>query len=66
MEALGEQSAARGSKNAIPSDHHRITTAGRSYRTNQQGWIIYRDPQTRLWHTRAEALAIAGHGRAPD
>jgi hypothetical protein len=66
MEILGGQSATRGSANAIPSDHHRITTAGWSYRSNQQGWIIYRDPQTGLWHTRAEALGIVGHGRAQD
>lgn len=38
--------------------HHRITAGGWSYRTNRRGWIIYRDPKTGSWHTRAEALAI--------
>jgi hypothetical protein len=40
------------------SDHHRITSAGWSYRMNGRGWIIYCDPQTRLWHTRSQALSV--------
>jgi hypothetical protein len=40
------------------SDHWRITAAGWCYRSNDRGWIIYRDPQTGRWHTRAEAIAI--------
>jgi len=40
------------------SDHWRITAAGWSYRSNDRGWIIYRDPKTGCWHTRAEAIAI--------
>jgi hypothetical protein len=67
MEILGGQSATRGSRSAIPSDHHhRITSVGWSYRSNQQGWIIYREPQTGLWHTRSEALGIVERGRAQD
>jgi hypothetical protein len=40
------------------SDHWRVVAAGWCYRTNDRGWIIYRHPQTRRWHTRAEAIAI--------
>ena len=41
------------------SDHWKIiSVAGWSYRTNDRGWIIYRDPQTGRWHTCAEAMAI--------
>ena len=25
---------------------------------NGRGWIIYCDPQTRLWHTRSQALSV--------
>ena len=35
-----------------------FTNAGWSYRTNERGWVVYRDPRTGLWHTRAEATAI--------
>jgi CheY-like chemotaxis protein len=36
-----------------------LLDAGWSYRTNaDRGWIIYRDPATRLWHTRDEAIRI--------
>ena len=48
----------------------RVTTigsaAGWSYRSNQQGWMIYRDPQTGLWHTRTEALGIFERGLEQD
>ena len=37
-------------------------SAGWSYRANQQGWIIYRNPQTGLWHTRAQALTMLDSG----
>ena len=42
----------------LDSEHCRITAAGWSYRRNDRGWVIYRDPQTGLWHTRADAIAI--------
>jgi hypothetical protein len=45
------------------SDHEVIVNAGWAYRTNERGWVIYRDPQTRQWHTRTEALAIIGELR---
>jgi hypothetical protein len=51
-------------RNVLPSiercsDHWKIiSVAGWSYRTNDRGWIIYRDPQTGRWHTCAEAMAI--------
>jgi hypothetical protein len=27
---------------------------------NERGWVIYCDPQTRLWYTRGEAVLLAG------
>jgi hypothetical protein len=39
--------------------HVALTNAGWSYRTNERGWVIYRNPQTGLWHTRSEAAALA-------
>jgi hypothetical protein len=42
----------------VISDHWRIAAAGWSYRTDNRGWIIYRDPQTGLWCTRAEAIEV--------
>jgi hypothetical protein len=42
----------------MPLEHNRIATAGWAYRTNPRGWIIYRNPETGLWHTRVEALQI--------
>jgi hypothetical protein len=42
----------------LDTDHYRIAAAGWSYRTNDRGWIIYRDPQTGRWHIRSEAVAI--------
>jgi hypothetical protein len=39
-------------------EHQRITAAGWAYRTNDRGWVIYRDPQTRLWHPHSEAIFI--------
>ena len=38
------------------SDHEKITAAGWSYRTNEHGWMIYREPHTGRWHTRDEAI----------
>jgi hypothetical protein len=38
--------------------HRRLTAAGWSYRTNNQGWLIYRDPQTGRWHAGCEAIDI--------
>jgi len=41
------------------SDHYRITTtAGWDYQTNSRGWVIYRNPLTRLWQTHTEAISI--------
>ncbi len=40
------------------TEHHRITAAGWVYRTNDRGWVIYRDPQTGAWHTHSEAILI--------
>ena len=42
-----------------PSTHLQLLDAGWSYRTNaDRGWVIYRDPATGLWHSRAEAIRI--------
>ena len=38
------------------SDHEKITAAGWAYRTNERGWMIYREPRTGRWHTRDEAI----------
>jgi hypothetical protein len=40
------------------SEHQRIVAAGWSYRTNDRGWVIYRNPETGRWHTRREAIAL--------
>ena len=37
----------------VETDHRKITAAGWSYRTNERGWTIYREPQTGRWYTRA-------------
>jgi hypothetical protein len=42
----------------MTGEHKMLTGAGWSYRTNDRGWIIYRDPQTRRWHTLHEALSV--------
>jgi len=42
----------------MTGEHRMLTGAGWSYRTNDRGWIIYRDPQARRWHTLSEALSI--------
>lgn len=39
-------------------DHNKITAAGWAYRSNSQGWLIYKNPRTGNWHTRAEAIEI--------
>ena len=39
-------------------EHGKLTSAGWSYRTNDRGWVIYRDPQTGRWHTLNEALCV--------
>ena len=47
-------------------EHQRITDAGWAYRTNdRRGWVIYRDPQTRTWHTQSEAMFIL-QARVPN
>src|SRR6266852_472730 len=33
----------------MTGEHRMLTGAGWSYRTNDRGWIIYRDPQTGRW-----------------
>jgi hypothetical protein len=38
------------------NDHEKITAAGWAYRTNERGWMIYREPCTGRWHTRDEAI----------
>lgn len=43
---------------AEQTDHQRITDAGWSYRPNDRGRIIYRDPKTGKWHTYSEAISI--------
>jgi hypothetical protein len=41
------------------SDHARLTDAGWAYRTNgDRGWVMYRDPATRMWLTREEAMRV--------
>lgn len=47
------------------SEHQRITNAGWAYRTNERGWVIYKDPQTGKWHTRSEAISMV-QARAPN
>jgi hypothetical protein len=47
------------------SEQHRITNAGWTYRTNDRGWVIYRDPQTGTWHTQPEAISIV-QARGPS
>jgi hypothetical protein len=39
-------------------DHDRIIAAGWVCRTNSRDWVIYQDPQTRLWQTHSEAISI--------
>ena len=42
------------------SYHTRITAAGWAYRGDRRHWLIYKNPTTGLWHTRAEAIGILG------
>jgi len=42
----------------MTGEHRMLTGAGWSYRSNDRGWIIYRDPQTGRWHTLSEALSV--------
>jgi hypothetical protein len=42
----------------LRGEHRMLTGAGWSYRTNDRGWIIYRDPQTGRWHTLNGALSV--------
>jgi hypothetical protein len=42
----------------MTGEHRMLTGAGWSYRSNERGWIIYRDPQTRRWHTLNGALSV--------
>jgi hypothetical protein len=40
-------------------NHARLGDAGWAYRTNSgRGWIIYRDPETRLWHSQVDAIRV--------
>jgi hypothetical protein len=47
---------------SIKIEHRELTVAGWGYRMKDRGWIIYRHPQTRRWHTRPEAAAIIAAG----
>ena len=38
------------------TDHQKITAAGWAYRTNNRGWLIYREPHTGRWYTRTDAI----------
>ena len=40
------------------TDHRKLTAAGWSYRMNDRGWLIYRDPQSGNWLAASEAIAI--------
>ncbi len=43
----------------VKSNHARLTDAGWSYRKAvNRGWIIYKDPETQLWNTEKDAVAI--------
>lgn len=42
----------------IQPDHTKITAAGWAYRGDRQHWLIYKNPDTARWHTRAEAVRI--------
>jgi hypothetical protein len=42
------------------TEHETITAAGWTYRMNERGWVIYRDPRTGTWYTRSDAMAIVG------
>ena len=66
IDTLGPQA----SRPRVPNIHTRLTAAGWSYRTNtDRGWIVYRDPETRKWHTTEEAAVILearSAGASPD
>jgi hypothetical protein len=51
-----------GFVSTIKNEHRELTVAGWGYRMNDRGWVIYRNPQTRRWHTRPEATAIVATG----
>lgn len=42
----------------MTGEHRMLTGAGWSHRSNERGWIIYRDPQTGRWHTLNGALSV--------
>jgi hypothetical protein len=42
----------------MADEHSKLTRAGWSYRTNDRGWIIYRDPQSGRWHALEDAVSI--------
>jgi hypothetical protein len=46
----------------MKNEHRELTVAGWGCRMNERGWVIYRHPQTRRWHTRPEATAIVATG----
>jgi hypothetical protein len=50
----------------VANEHQTILAAGWSYRTNDRGWVIYRDPQTGQWYTRSDALAVLAKSRSID
>ena len=59
MDQPVDTSDSRPSRTRVPDIHWRLTAAGWSYRTNtDRGWIVYRDPETREWHTADEAAVI--------
>jgi hypothetical protein len=51
-----------GFVSSIKSEHRELIVAGWGYRMSDRGWVIYRHPQTRRWHTRPEATAIVATG----
>ena len=46
--------------------HEMITSAGWTYRMNERGWVIYREPNTGTWYTRADALVALGATLDPE
>ena len=60
MSALshGLHNMERNEPGSLRGEHRMLTGAGWSYRTNDRGWIIYRDPQTQRWHTLNGALSV--------
>lgn len=40
------------------NEHQRIIAAGWAYRTNERGWIVYRNLHSGIWYTKSEAISI--------